>query len=229
MKNTMIPLFRAACWNLALLGGLSVGLFGCGSETVKKAIDKTKKAVTNTASKVKESVAEAGRPTTSAVSLTLSNHDEPLAIEGGKAFIAKLKDRPLVVNIESTSGKKGEYPKYFITFRNKATKVADLIGKSLDATMYFQETPISPMFATQLAKPARVSVTAGDEYYVTAKLESADLVDSTGQASLNITGTVTVLVPQPKPKEEPKAPAEKDKKKGPVSAADKMKAAEGGK
>ena len=227
MKNTMIPLFRVACWNLALFGGLSVGLFGCGSESVKKAIDKAKTAVTKTATNVKASVEEAARPSASAVSFTLSNRTEPLTIDGGKAFIATLKDRPLVVNLESTSGKKGEYPKYFITFKNKASKVSDLIGKSIDATMYFQESPISPLFATQLANPARVAVTAGDEFYVTAKLESADMVDSTGQASLNVKGTVTLLVPQPKPKVEPKAPAEK--KNSPVSAQDKIKAAEGGK
>jgi hypothetical protein len=226
MKNTMIPLIRTACGWLAILSGLTVGLMGCGSQSVKKAIDKAKTAVNNTATKMQQKVVEASRPSASSISLVLENREEPLVIEGGKANIAALKGRPLVVNIESTVGAKGEYPKFFLSLHHKGTAVAELVGKSHDANIYFQETPNGLLYATQLAKPAKVLISAGDELYVVAKLENAELQDVSGQAILHLKGDLTALVPQPKKKEEPKA---EDKASAPVSPKDKMKAAEGGK
>ena len=67
------------------------------------------------------------------------------------------------------------------------------------------------MYITQSDKPAQVTIEAGDDTFVTAKFEKAELFDSSGQDTAILSGKLTGLIPQP-----PKPPADKkadDKKK----------------
>jgi hypothetical protein len=222
----MIPVVRTMCGVVAMILGFLLGTGGCGGETVKKAADAVKKQTSKAGKSLAAAVQESTRPTKTSIKLQVAGQEKPVEITNGSALVAALAGRPVLINVQTLTGTGNEYPKFFLTAQAPGGAAADLVGKSLDASIYYQEKPHLALYSTPLDKPAKVLLEAADEAYVQLKLENAELIDPSAQLNVNLTGSVVALVPQPKVKETPKADEAKEKKKGPVSAADKIKAAE---
>ena len=209
MNAPTIPLPPALCSvAILILGSLLTFTMGCGSKAVTKALDKAKQQIQTTTQAATETIQQSARPNASSFEFRIEGVKEPLLVKTGRAEFAAIEKRPLVVNFMNTSGRDASstYPTFLVSVHANVATLAEMVGKSHPARIFLHVKQAQAMYCTTRDRPAQVTIEAGDEFYVTAKFDKAELFDSTGQESIMLNGKLTGLIPQPpKPKDDKKA------------------------
>lgn len=197
-----------ACFAVAFGVGLFASLVvGCGSEAAKKAVNAAKGAVNKVASSVASQMEEVERPGESIMELTINdNADKPLLLKNALARFEALENRPTVLKIETTGYGEAQYPAFYMHALSTEREMSAFDGKTIDALVYFQKSSFELPYYTPRDKPAKVKITKLDPFYISAVLESTELIDATEQDVRTVKGNLVVLIPQEKKAPEKKAP-----------------------